>query len=182
MTCVLVVGVPNSGKSARAEEIARALAENGAKLYIATMVPYGDEGAKRVKRHRKLREGKGFETIEKPTALQELVPTLVARPNASCLLECVANLVANEMYDTKNAGLTHDELVARVVEQVDAVRGSCAALTIVTNEFELDAPGYDDSTREYAKLMRDVNAELAKLADRVERVVNGEWITQYETR
>lgn len=182
MTSALVVGTPGSGKSAHAEELAVRFAGNGPKIYVATMIPYGEEGAKRVERHRKLREGKGFETIEKPTAVDELAPALDDRPGASCLLECAANLAANEAYDPKNKKLTRDELAALVVKEIEALIPRCAAMTIVTNEFPLDAPGYDDSTREYAALMRGVNAALAKIVDRVDTVVDGVWRTDDKTR
>ena len=63
---ILVTGGSGSGKSEYAENTAVALAEKeGLPLYyVATMKPYGEEGRRRVARHRRLRAGKGFETIE----------------------------------------------------------------------------------------------------------------------
>ena len=59
----LVTGASASGKSAYAEDLlADAMSVN--KYYIATMRPWGTEGAARVKKHRAMREGKGFQTIE----------------------------------------------------------------------------------------------------------------------
>ena len=57
---MLVIGTPNSGKSEMAEKLVMEYMnadENGsykrASLYVATMIPYKEEGANRVKKHRK---------------------------------------------------------------------------------------------------------------------------------
>ena len=62
----VITGGSGSGKSEYAESVATSLAKrDGLPLYyIATMRPFGAEGMWRVERHRKLRAGKGFETIE----------------------------------------------------------------------------------------------------------------------
>ena len=59
----LVTGASASGKSAYAEDLL-VPAKSAEKYYIATMRPWGAEGAARVKKHRAMREGKGFQTIE----------------------------------------------------------------------------------------------------------------------
>ena len=63
---ILITGGSGSGKSEYAENTAKELAEKeGLSLYyIATMKPFGEEGRRRVERHHRLREGKGFETVE----------------------------------------------------------------------------------------------------------------------
>jgi phosphoribosylaminoimidazolecarboxamide formyltransferase/IMP cyclohydrolase/phosphoribosylaminoimidazolecarboxamide formyltransferase len=53
-----------------------------------------DETMKKIERHHRLRAGKGFRTLEKYTDLSELeIPK-----NQGILLECISNLVANELY------------------------------------------------------------------------------------
>ena len=61
---ILITGASGSGKSEYAEKICCGLAGSAKKYYIATMQPYGAEGAQRIRRHHALRQGKGFETIE----------------------------------------------------------------------------------------------------------------------
>ena len=61
---VLVVGVPDSGKSALAESVALELSGENKRIYLATMEVLDEAGYERVKKHRKLRKGKGFFTIE----------------------------------------------------------------------------------------------------------------------
>ena len=59
----LITGGSGSGKSEYAE---RQVQESGAgkRIYIATMIPYGEDGRQRVERHRRLRSEKNFETVE----------------------------------------------------------------------------------------------------------------------
>ena len=62
MTVTLVIGSAASGKSAYAESLC--LGHDGPRVYLATMEPFEEEGARRIARHRALREGKGFSTLE----------------------------------------------------------------------------------------------------------------------
>lgn len=58
------------------------------------MIVWDDECRARVKKHRQMREKKGFETAERPVDLGELfVPE-----DGAVLVECMSNLAANEMY------------------------------------------------------------------------------------
>lgn len=65
---VLVTGGAASGKSEHAEKIICARAHS--KLYLATMQPFGKSARARIARHRKLREGKGFYTVERSLDLK----------------------------------------------------------------------------------------------------------------
>lgn len=90
---VVVTGGSGSGKSAFAEETVLSFGE-ARRIYIATMQAFDEESHRRIRRHRRMRSGKGFETVERYTALDELV-----LPKGSVvLLECMSNLVANEMF------------------------------------------------------------------------------------
>ncbi len=71
---VTVTGGSGSGKSAYAEQTAVRLAEGGRLLYLATMMRDGAGAQERIRRHRALRSGKGFLTIEKTDSLCELDP------------------------------------------------------------------------------------------------------------
>ncbi|ETP73707.1 adenosyl cobinamide kinase/adenosyl cobinamide phosphate guanylyltransferase [Lachnospiraceae bacterium JC7] len=66
----LITGGAGSGKSEYAEALAVSLAKSeevNSLYYIATMFPYDDpDTKKRIERHRSLRAGKGFVTIERP--------------------------------------------------------------------------------------------------------------------
>ena len=82
----VVTGGSGSGKSAFAEDKILSLGQ-GKRFYIATMHPYDEESYKRVERHRKMRAGKGFETVECYTGLENLE----FPQDAIVLLECMSN-------------------------------------------------------------------------------------------
>ena len=71
---VVVTGGSGSGKSAFAEETVLSLGE-ARRIYIATMQAFDEESHRRIRRHRHMRAGKGFETIERYTELDELLKT-----------------------------------------------------------------------------------------------------------
>lgn len=90
----LVTGGSGSGKSAYAEAMVMQ-SGRGKRYYLATMEVLGEEGKKKVERHKKFREGKGMITIERPRGLWGLV---LDKGENTVLLECMANLAANELF------------------------------------------------------------------------------------
>ncbi len=170
----LIIGTPDSGKSEKAESLTMELAGEGKKYYIATMIPYGEEGAQRVKRHLERRNGKGFETKEKPVRVQELIDTVSDISKATCLLECMSNLIGNEMHEENNSGMTDEELTDYIIEDVMRLAGEVINLVIVTNSFE-DDESYDDDTRRYVRLVSMVNESLKNSVDRVYELSEGKW-------
>ena len=91
----LVVGGSASGKSAYAEKLA--LQMPGPHYYLATMKPFGKEAERRIRRHRELRQGKGFHTLECHKGL-EACCTNIQQAEGTALLECLGNAVANELF------------------------------------------------------------------------------------
>ena len=185
----LIVGVPDSGKSALAEEIVLEQSCKGKRIYIATMIPFGEEGRQRVIKHRKLREGKGFFTIEAPVEVLESVKAVPGIGDATCLLECVSNLVGNVMHDgtgkempeamgKDRASALDDLVVERVVSDIKGLCGLCKNLVVVTNSFPRDDESYDDDTIRYVKLMDQVNKELMGISDRLYEFREGAWISR----
>ena len=67
----LVTGGSGSGKSAYAESLLSGFENIRSRYYIATMQVYGEEGKKRVERHRRLRAGKGFITSEQTVQVEQ---------------------------------------------------------------------------------------------------------------
>ena len=100
----LVTGGSGSGKSEYAEGLILD-SSCSRRFYVATMIAYGKEGRDKVERHRVLRKGKGFITIEKPRNVGEVMVgeyetglSPLSRTGRALLLECVSNLAANEMF------------------------------------------------------------------------------------
>ncbi len=162
---ILVKGRPDSGKSVLAEKIAMELP--GKRLYLATMIPYGEEGAARVKKHRAMREGKGFHTLEIPSELPKAEEKLQPFFGGVCLLECVANLAGNEMHAKEHAGTSPEEVAEVVLQEIRWLKMRMEHLVVVTNHFEVEA-AMDGETRDYIRLMELINRVLETEADRVE--------------
>ncbi len=161
---VLLTGGAACGKSAYAERLCLALP--GPRYYIAAMRPDGDEALERIARHRRLREGRGFETVERYTGLAGLV--LPRRGTA--LLECVGTLTANEMFS--ETGEISDPF-GPVTEGVDALAEQCENLILVTNEVGRGGLDCGEGTRRYIAALGRINAALAMWADRVCELVCG---------
>ena len=162
---ILLTGGSACGKSSYGERLC--VAQPGPRYYIAAMKPYGEDGAEKVARHRKLRWGKGFETIERYTDLASLV-----LPERGCvLLECICNLTANEMFDEEGE---MTDPYDRVLDGVRALRRQCAYLVVITNEVGAeDGSAYDAGTREYMRVLGNINRALAREADTVLELVCG---------
>lgn len=171
----LIVGIPDSGKSLLAENIAEKLSGNSSKYYIATMVPFGEEGKKRVKKHQKMREGKGFITLEWPDDISERLNGSIDFSHSTVLLECMSNLVGNELYSEKNAHASDEFLVEKIIDAMHELSDLAENLIIVTNEFALEDEQYDEATKRYVNLIATVNKSLMDLADVTHIHRNGEW-------
>ena len=68
---ILVSGGAGSGKSEFAEGLVTFSGLDG-RVYLATMKVWDAESVRRVERHRQMRAGKGFETLECPENLAGL--------------------------------------------------------------------------------------------------------------
>lgn len=158
----LVLGGGGSGKSEFAERLAQAY--GGRTAYIATMEPYGAEGAKRIERHRKMRAGKGFDTIE----CYSFVSDKTAENYDNALLECVSNLTANHIFSQNDP-----QAEENVVCGIEKLSKSLKNIVVVTNDVFCDGCDYDDDTRHYIAALGSVNCRLAQLADEVYEVVVG---------
>lgn len=163
----LIYGGSGSGKSAFAEERVLAL-QTDKKYYIATMQVYGEEGRQKVLRHQMLRAGKGFATIECPRNLLQVE----GDQSGTALLECMSNLVANEMF-VDDAMIDETTVVESVIDGVRALSSRYLNLVIVSNNVFEDGKEYDASTMAYLRALGRVNQKLAELADEVYEVVVG---------
>ncbi len=191
---VFVTGGSGSGKSEYAERLAVELREkekrvrkasvrkrhelkdSGEKfaprlVYIATMKPIDQECQQRIQRHRAMRAKRGFETWEQYTHLEEISP----RYDDILLLECLSNLMANEMFSAAGRGGQAAEAIQKgVCHLADHSRH----LIIVGNNMFEDGIEYDKVTRRYLDEMAKIHRYLGKQADQVIEVVCGipiEW-------
>lgn len=193
----IVYGGSASGKSSYAESFAMSLQGEGRLLYIATMYPYkwntteiDPETMQRIERHRAMRADKGFDTVE----CYRHVEHIVAKRQDVLLLECMSNLLANEMYlepDSDDGGLaetmsevektgvgmseTLSPVSKKIVQTLVNLSTRVQDVVIVTNDVFSDGGSltYDESTREYVKNLAEINCALAREAATVTEVVCG---------
>lgn len=183
----LVYGGSSSGKSEFAEGLVCATYYKN-KYYLATMGVRDEESKARIERHRQIRAGKGFVTLEHQvdivnaiSAIDEIdagdFSTNPSENGAIVLLECMSNLVANEMFRDGEI-FSAKKVKAKILADIKELSNSISALVIVTNNVFEDGAVYDVGTKEYMRALGDINKELAKLADEVYEVVVGIGIKQ----
>lgn len=170
---VLVIGGSGSGKSAYAEELACTLAEreDTAKYYLAAMQVFDQEDERRVARHRALRKGKGFLTIEQPVRIESALDKMETG-GRTVLLECISNLTANEMFPGTQTR-EKEETAELILKGIARLRRNTTHLVVVSNNVFEDGIVYDPSTMDYLDVMGKINRQLAAWADRVVEVVAG---------
>ncbi|MDO4331223.1 MAG: bifunctional adenosylcobinamide kinase/adenosylcobinamide-phosphate guanylyltransferase [Eubacteriales bacterium] len=170
----LITGGSGSGKSEYAERAAVRMQERfgGGLYYVATMKPYDEECLARVARHRDMRKGKGFSTLECPVCLE----SVKVSGKDVLLLEDLSNLLANERYAQegriKGSGDVMFEQAKEAIAEpiVDLSRlGGC--VVVVTNEVFSDGAAYEEETENYCRLLGFLNGRLAAAADGVAEVV-----------
>ncbi len=163
----LVFGGAASGKSEYGEELACKLPRTGELIYLATMEPFGPEAEARIRRHRELRAGRGFSTLER------------ARDLAGCplpaggavLLEDLGNLAANELFS--GTDMDPEGAFLRIRDGLQAVRDRSEHLVVISNDLHRDGETYPRETECYLDLMARLHRELAVWADQVVEVVCG---------
>ena len=191
----LVVGGASSGKSAVAESICMDIP--GRKAYIAAMMPFGEQAQQRIKRHIKLRESKGMDTIECYTDISTIAP--VAEEYDVLLIEDMTNLVANEMFSTVAASsadsgtvpdygsntvlsgepnaitssVLNENISEKIFNETSQLGCICPNLVIVTCDVFCGGASYENETLEYMQHLGRLNQMLAGRADRVIEVWYG---------
>lgn len=165
----LVIGGSGSGKSEYAENLILSLGERR-RIYIATMKPWDEECVKRIERHQKMRAEKKFTTVECYRNLKELeILENTGKPSA-VLLECMSNLVSNELFGT---GLTGEQAQEEILEGIFHLKERADDLVIVTNEVFSDGDSYSQETNAYRKILGEINRRIAAAADSVVEIVAG---------
>lgn len=139
------------------------------KIYLATMKNDGStEASERIKRHRRLREGKGFITIEKEKNISEID----IEKNSLVLLEDLSNLLSNVMFSKSDFNKEKD-FSKVVMDGIIAFSKKVDDLVIVCNDVFHDGICYDESTELFIKNLGKLHLELAKKAISITRVIYG---------
>ena len=161
---IIITGVSGSGKSEYAEQICCRLARDNKKYYVATMQPFGEEGRIRIEKHKRQREGKGFETKEQYQNIGGALKGCKRDTKPVVLVECMSNLLANECFEENG----HPD---NIFDGCMKLYSGCRHLVIVTNEVFSDGCEYDAGTTDYIRRLGELNVRLSRAADAVVEVV-----------
>lgn len=166
----LILGGSASGKSAFAEQYAQKESGGGPLIYAATLPKEGPGNEAIIARHRKLRENKGFLTIEAERNLGAL-GKMHDFSKATILLECVSNLLANEWFCREHCTAGREEIVRLTEEEILALASGCRNLIAVSSLIFEDGMRYDPGTAAYAEGLGEINRFLLSHADRAAEIV-----------
>lgn len=165
----LLTGGCGSGKSEYAETLVCRLAGRdgiGIRLYLATMESDSREAMERIARHRKLRQGKGFVTVESPCGFRDsrlLSACCGEHPEDTIvLLECMSNLLANLMFSD---GMDGEAAAEEILAGIREARNRYRHIVVVTNEIFSDGSRYTGEMEAYCSALGEVNRALAAAAD-----------------
>lgn len=165
----LISGGSGSGKSEFAETTIEHLQNKDKKaplLYIATMLAFDSEAEEKIRRHRLMRKHRGFETKECYFGLKDLrIPE-----NSMVLLDCMSNLVANEMFQKDGA---KEASVEEILLGIYRIKQQSSHLVVVTNDISFDGGEYEETTQKYIENLGMINKKMAESADMVIEVVCG---------
>lgn len=161
---ILITGGSGSGKSEYGEKLALKLNSYDKKTYIATMYPYGEETLQKIERHKEMRKDKGFDTIECFYGLKELNQPI----HTTVLLECMSNLLANELYMVEG---TKENTFDEIMEGIQKLARESTNILIISNDIFSDSSELDIEMTAYTKLLGRLNEEIGKMADVVCEVV-----------
>ena len=169
---IFISGGCKNGKSSYAQILAQKIRKPGAPLYyLATMIPADGEDDARIDRHRKDREGRGFETIEAGRD----IPRVLDRcdRHGAFLLDSVTALLANEMFV---AGEARPEAYLKVSGDLTRLMRYIDDIVIVSDFIYSDAFLYDDLSEAYRRGLAYVDRRAAAQCEAVLEICHGIYI------
>lgn len=164
----MVLGGSSSGKSDFAEGLA--CRYSGPKCYLATMTATDPESLARIQKHQKSREDKGFFTVEQGKNLGnlQLKTNLI-------LLECLGNLVANEMFSSNSPSLSPNSREKKILKDLFSLHSQSETMIIVGNDvFRGNISEItEETTLQYFTVLGRIQQILASEATTVTELVYG---------
>jgi len=157
----LILGGARSGKSARAECLALALAAGGTATYLATSEAGDAEMSARIAEHR-ARRGSSWVTREVPLDLAAALADQARPVLVDCLTLWLSNLMAAER-----------DIAAETARLAGALAASSAPVVLVSNEVGLGIVPDNALARAFRDHAGRLHQAIAQVCDRVEFVVAG---------
>lgn len=167
---ILIGGGCKNQKSLFAQQIVR-IVPHGLKYYIATMAPTDGEDKKRIENHQNERKNWGFQTVEQPLDIIDILSR--CDKGGSALLDSTTALLANEMFaDNEYNPRAYQKVTRELLE----VSGHFACFVVVSDYIYSDANRYDEFTEAYRLGLAKIDRCLAKEFDVVLESCFGELV------
>lgn len=161
---VLISGGCKNGKSGFAQELAVKLSGNGARYYVATMIPYDGEDRARIEKHIADRAGMGFETLEIGT---DIARCLENGRNGTFLSDSVTALLTNETFSAEHGWKPDAEAPMRCRNGLLKIAERAENAVFVTDYLYSDAVRYDEDTEQFRRGLALIDRSLAAVCDTV---------------
>jgi len=176
----LILGGQRSGKSRRAELLARSwLAQSPSHeaVLIATGQPWDDEMRARIARHQLDRAERvpGMCTHEEPLALAEAL-IRCSNPDTLVVVDCLTLWLTNHLMPAENEALKRpltQQLPVLNAMLLGAIAGAAGPVILVGNEIGLGVIPMGRETRDFVDALGRLNQEVASGCARVTLMVSG---------
>jgi adenosylcobinamide kinase/adenosylcobinamide-phosphate guanylyltransferase len=164
MACLyLVTGGSRSGKSSYALELAESIP--GKRLFVATARAGDGEMQKRIERHRREREGRGWQCREVAVDLQKLFAKDLSEYQV-VLLDCITLWVSNLLLEERDSELLDEDRIQSECQRwLEEIEKTAINLICVTNEVGLGIVPENPLARRYRDLVGSANQYLGKKAN-----------------
>ncbi|MFC2040123.1 bifunctional adenosylcobinamide kinase/adenosylcobinamide-phosphate guanylyltransferase [Chloroflexota bacterium] len=179
MSTVLLLGGARSGKSSKAEQMARQ--SDGPVLFVATAQAFDDEMKRRIAAHREVRPPE-WQTLEAPGNIAKQLSQKAAGFNTviiDCITLLVSNIVGSESLGDEqlpDTSAIEEKLDREINGVVDCIAQFPARFIIVSNEVGLGLVPEYPAGRLYRDLLGRANQMLAEVADEVFFMVAGQML------
>lgn len=164
MPITLILGGARSGKSRRAEAVARSLCDHPVYIATAPLIVNDHEWQNRIERHRSER-GEQWQLVEEELNLITVLQKH-AIANQTVLIDCLTLWLSNLMF----AGRDIEQEVESLCELLPTLSGQ---VILIANEVGMGLVPDNPEGRIFRDVQGRLNQRLAALADRVEFVAAG---------
>ncbi|EIT87052.1 cobinamide kinase/cobinamide phosphate guanylyltransferase [Fictibacillus macauensis ZFHKF-1] len=171
----MIIGGVRSGKSGYAERLMMDEVKADEVLhYIATSAPYDEEMKQRVKRHQDDRRHyhHQWKTWEQPRHVEQLAASFTAQDRV--LLDCLTNLVSNELFVGWEAGLEpwrepafRQACYEKIRDGIRQLTHTAGHVVVVSNEIGHETVWDDEATLYYGQLLGALHQTFVAEAERV---------------
>lgn len=167
-----ISGGAKNGKSTLAQDIAVAL--DGKRYYVATMISTGEEDNERIRRHIEDRDGMGFETVECFRNIMDCLNT--ADKDGVFLVDSVTALIQNSLFPMEKNYEMDLEAANRCAGELVEFARTVRHAVFVSDYIYSDAEAFSESTEMYRKCLASIDRRLAQICDTVIEVSAGQSI------